>query len=173
MTASVVPLVIPKGVELFDVDGIPVTLGDMPGSLFPATAWDTPSPRKFDPDLARHNGVSVSEEEFRDVVARATRGSTMSWYDWMEARHTCPKCAWAGLGRVTKIGDTFNDGSERHCPECDHYFGFVAYPLITESLTDPRAPRGDRLFAEVVMQAVAEIKAEQAIARAALTRPAK
>jgi hypothetical protein len=40
MTASVV-LVIPKGVELFDVDGIPVTIGNVPGSPFSATAWDT------------------------------------------------------------------------------------------------------------------------------------
>ena len=168
MTASVV-LVIPKGVELFDVDGIPVTIGNVPGSPFSATAWDTPSPREFDPDSALHSGVSVSEAEFRDVVARATRGSTMSWYDWMGAQHMCPKCARAGLGRDTKIGDTFNDGSERHCPNCDHYFGFVAYPLISESLTDPRAPEADRLIAEVIMQGVAELKAAEAIARAALS----
>jgi hypothetical protein len=167
MTASVVPLLIAKGVELFDVGGIPVTLGTMPGSPFSATAWDTPSPREFDPDWARRHGVSVSEAEFRDVVARATRGSTMNWYDWMEASHTCPKCDWSGTGRDTKIGDTFNDGSERHCPKCNHYFSFVSYPLISESLTDPRAPEDDRLFAEVVMQGVAELKAAEAIARAA------
>jgi hypothetical protein len=92
----------------------------------------------------------------------------MSWYDYMEAPRTCPKCAWAGFGRDTKMGETFNDGSERHCPQCDHYFGYVAYPLISESLTDPRADNDDRLFAEVVMQGVAQIKAAEAIARAAL-----
>jgi hypothetical protein len=63
----------------------------------------------------------------------------------------------------------FQRWSERHCPNCEHYFSFVAYPSISESLTDPRAPEEDRLFAEVVMQAVAELKADEAIARAGLS----
>jgi len=72
-------------------------------------------------------------------------------YDWMNATHTCERCGWMGLGSEASIGETFNDGAEYHCPKCNHYFGYVSYPLLTESLTDPRAPETDRKFAEIVM----------------------
>jgi hypothetical protein len=55
-------------------------------------------------------------------------GGRMNHDDWMEETRACPKCGWAGTGRETTMGDSFNDGSERHCPKCFHYFGYVAYP---------------------------------------------
>ena len=73
-----------------------------------------------------------------------------SCYDWMNASQACPDCKWEGLGKQTKIGEGFNDGAERHCPRCFHYLGYVAYPLISEALTDPRASRADRLQAEII-----------------------
>jgi len=97
----------------------------------------------------------------------------LSWYDFMENPRTCPTCAWTGPGSETTMGDAFHDGSERHCPKCGHYFGYWVYPLISESLTDPRAPGEDCLFAEVVMERVAEIHAAEAIAKAARGGPPK
>ena len=65
------------------------------------------------------------------------------------------------------MGDSFNDGSERHCPKCFHYFGYVAYPLLRENLTDPMADPLDRLAAEVVFRRSAKQIADEAIAMAA------
>ena len=94
-------------------------------------------------------------------------------YDWMEAARTCPKCGWTGTGRETKTGEAFHEGSERHCPKCWHYFGFVVYPTIDENLTDPRADPIDRLAAQVVRQRVriATLKAQRA-ATAAIAKAA-
>jgi hypothetical protein len=71
------------------------------------------------------------------------------FYDWKNAKQTCPECNWVGLGHDAKMGDSFADGAEYHCPTCDYRFGFLAYPLLSESLTDPRAPPGDKLFAQI------------------------
>ena len=79
---------------------------------------------------------------------------TSGYYDWVNAQQTCPKCGWVGLGGETATGEGFNEGSERHCPDCDHYFGFLAYPLLEESLTDPRAPESDRKFAKIAMRGI-------------------
>jgi hypothetical protein len=37
------------------------------------------------------------------------------------------------------MGDSFDAGAEYHCPCCDRYFGFRAYPTFDEVRTDPRA----------------------------------
>lgn len=72
------------------------------------------------------------------------------YYDWMNGKQSCTECGWTGQGSETALGEGFNDGGEYHCPECDHYFGFHAYPLLEESLADPRAPKSDKKFAEIV-----------------------
>lgn len=53
-----------------------------------------------------------------------------------------------------EIGEAFNDGTEYRCPKCEHYFKYVAYPLLRDSLTDPRATLADRLFAKRVLRNV-------------------
>ena len=73
-------------------------------------------------------------------------------YDWKGATHTCSGCGWVGLGSEAAVGETFADGAEYHCPKCKHYFGYVSFPLLSESLTDPRAPETDRLFAEIALR---------------------
>ena len=75
-------------------------------------------------------------------------------YDWKSGTQTCTQCGWAGLGSETEIGDTFADGADYHCPKCNYRFGYIAYPLLSDSLTDPRAPDTDRMFAEIVMRDV-------------------
>lgn len=79
---------------------------------------------------------------------------SISHYDWKNGRQTCPACGWSGLGEEAEMGESFEDGAEYHCPRCDHYFCYVPYPLLSESLEDPQAPETDRLFAEVAMQQV-------------------
>lgn len=65
----------PAGTEFLDVDGIPVSLGNVPGSPYWATAWDGKPPRAFDLNSARRKGVAVSETQFRiSVSALATTG---------------------------------------------------------------------------------------------------
>ena len=69
-------------------------------------------------------------------------------YDWQQGRQVCPRCGWAGLGSEAELGETFRDGAEYHCPKCERKFGFVELPLLTESISDARAPTSDRAFAE-------------------------
>jgi hypothetical protein len=76
----------------------------------------------------------------------------MSFYDFKNSPQTCDKCGWTGLGTEAALGDTFAEGAEYHCPKCYEYFGFQAYPTLEEATTDPRAPRSDRLFAEIVIR---------------------
>ncbi len=75
-------------------------------------------------------------------------------YDWKNSAQTCPSCGWTGLGSLADIGETFRDGAEYHCPKCNHRFGFIAYPLLKESISDPRAPQSDRQFAELALRGV-------------------
>jgi len=77
-------------------------------------------------------------------------------YDWKSATHACEGCGWVGLGTDAVVGETFDHGAEYHCPRCDGYFGFVPYPLLTESLNDPRAPDSDRVFAEIALRRAKE-----------------
>lgn len=75
-----------------------------------------------------------------------------SYYDWTHDTQNCPNCDWKGTGSEARLGESFDSGAEYHCPKCDHYFRYVAYPLIEEALNDPRAPDGDRLLAEIAKQ---------------------
>lgn len=50
--------------EFFDVEGIPVSLGNLPGVEISSAAWDVIPPRVFDPVSARRNGMPESVEDF-------------------------------------------------------------------------------------------------------------
>lgn len=43
--------------------------------------------------------------------------------------------------------ESFSEGAEYECPRCGGYFGFRAYPLLSEVQADPRADPADRLAA--------------------------
>jgi hypothetical protein len=77
-----------------------------------------------------------------------------NYYDWANSEQTCRDCGWKGRGDAATIRESFNDGVEYECPKCGTYFRFVAFPLLHESLTDPRASAEDRKFAEIVMRRV-------------------
>lgn len=74
----------------------------------------------------------------------------MSYYNFMHSIQDCRDCHWSGPGSDATIGEWFREGAEYHCPECDHYFGFVMFPTTAEMKTDPRASRGDRTQAVLV-----------------------
>jgi hypothetical protein len=63
-----VPEMFPAGVTLLDVEGVPVSLGNVPGVEPSSAAWDRDPPRVFDPGSAMRNGAPVSVEEFRALV---------------------------------------------------------------------------------------------------------
>ncbi len=63
-----VPATFSPGVKLLDVEGVPVTLGNVPGVEPSSAAWDRDPPRVFDPGSAMRNGAPVSVEEFRALV---------------------------------------------------------------------------------------------------------
>jgi len=75
----------------------------------------------------------------------------MSYYDWILCEHTCKKCGWRGIGKETNIRESFSEGSERECPKCGNYFGYIAYPLIDETLDDPRADPADKKIAQLIV----------------------
>lgn len=56
-------------VELFDVEGIPVSLGNVPGVEISSAAWDTVPPRVFDPVSARRNGTPISMSAFLALLS--------------------------------------------------------------------------------------------------------
>lgn len=76
----------------------------------------------------------------------------VSHYDWKSGRQRCGACGWTGLGGEAQIGEGFRDGAEYHCPACGERFGFVPYPQLCDSITDPRAPTSDKGFAEVALR---------------------
>lgn len=55
--------------EFFDVEGIPVSLGNMPGPVPVCAAWDKVPPRPFDPVSARRNGAPVPMSEFLPLLS--------------------------------------------------------------------------------------------------------
>lgn len=65
-------------VELFDVEGIPVSLGNVPGVPISAAAWDVDPPRPFDPESARRNGAPLygpsGLAEFQRLIVSARAG---------------------------------------------------------------------------------------------------
>jgi len=63
--------------EFFDVEGIPVSLGNVNGAPSYCSAWDKEPPRPFNPDSARRNGAPVSREKFLELV-RELKGQESS-----------------------------------------------------------------------------------------------
>lgn len=59
----------PRMPEFFDVEGIPVSLGNMPGDIPSCAAWDVTPPRPFDPGSARRNGTPISMSEFLPLLS--------------------------------------------------------------------------------------------------------
>jgi hypothetical protein len=77
-----------------------------------------------------------------------------NWYDWYEGALTCDACGWQGHGRNTAMRESFNDGAEYECPRCAAYFGYHAWPLISEVKSDPRANPLDRALIERAMKSM-------------------
>lgn len=63
----------PPRVECFDVEGIPVSLGNVPGCPYSSAAWDAAAPRVFDPVSARRNGAPITWAQFRAMVEQLRR----------------------------------------------------------------------------------------------------
>lgn len=63
------PTVKNRAIEFFDVEGVPVSLGNVPGVGLSCAAWDVAPPRVFDPDSARRNGAPVSMSEFLPMLS--------------------------------------------------------------------------------------------------------
>ncbi|MBV5337870.1 MAG: hypothetical protein J0653_08110 [Deltaproteobacteria bacterium] len=63
--------------EFYDVEGIPVTLGNIPGVGKYSAAWDEVPPRVFDPGSTRRNGAPVSVEVFVSLLEPDVR----AWAD--------------------------------------------------------------------------------------------
>ena len=73
-------VIFPRHVQLFDVDGIPVSLGRMPGLRIGSAAWDTDPPREFDASSARSNGKIITPAAFLNLVtsARQKKSATIN-----------------------------------------------------------------------------------------------
>ena len=54
--------------EFFDVEGIPVTLGNVVGLKISCAAWDVDPPRQFSSDSTRRNGAPITEKEFIRMI---------------------------------------------------------------------------------------------------------
>jgi hypothetical protein len=61
--------------EFLDVEGVPVSLGTLPGAGGYCRAWDRLPPRPFDASSASRNGRLVSEDEFWGMVRAAVLAS--------------------------------------------------------------------------------------------------
>ena len=68
MQSVPIPVSFPDDVELLDVEGIPVSLGNVPGLGISSAAWDTDPPRIFPPDSAHRNGGPISAGAFKAWV---------------------------------------------------------------------------------------------------------
>lgn len=66
--------------------------------------------------------------------------STPHYYDFVASMVECPNCKWIGPGKRTVSGECFDTGVEKHCPVCDHYFGFVRFPMSHEMKSRTPAP---------------------------------
>lgn len=71
----------------------------------------------------------------------------MRYYEWLNSRVQCPHCGWCGLGQETTTGEIFDDGVDKHCPTCEHRFGYLGHPTPGEMRSDPRATDADRMIA--------------------------
>jgi hypothetical protein len=62
--------------RFFNVDGIPVSLGNCDSEDVPAcAAWDVSPPRRFDADSARRYGAQISLQRFHSMVADVFAGA--------------------------------------------------------------------------------------------------
>ena len=102
--------------------------------------------------------LAKNDEKQEPLKAQAASTCTSAHYDWKNGQQTCPMCKWTGAGSETEIGETFRDGADYHCPKCSYRFGYISFPLLSESLSDPRAPDADRIFAEIAMREVKDGK---------------
>jgi hypothetical protein len=60
----------------FNVDGIPVSLGNCDSDEVPAcAAWDVSPPRRFDADSARRYGAPISLRRFQAMVTDVFAGA--------------------------------------------------------------------------------------------------
>jgi hypothetical protein len=95
---------------------------------------------------ARADGTAGSDPDaVPEAVEAINRGN---YYDWQEGTVRCAECGWSGKGSDATVRESFDDGTEYECPQCGLYFGFCAYPLMSEVQTDPRADPADRLAAD-------------------------
>ncbi len=60
----------------FNVDGVPVSLGNCDSDEVPAcAAWDVSPPRKFDAESARRYGAPISLRRFHAMVTDVFAGA--------------------------------------------------------------------------------------------------
>lgn len=69
-----------KDAEFFDVEGIPVSLGEPSAGLYSA-AWDVVPPRDFNPESARRNGAPIPADEFARMVVVAMFSPRAEFFD--------------------------------------------------------------------------------------------
>jgi hypothetical protein len=60
--------------------------------------------------------------------------------EFVRATHSCSYCRWSGLGADMKSGLWFNDGVEKHCPQCGEKIAFVKWSVTEADDADPRRP---------------------------------
>jgi hypothetical protein len=64
------------GSLFFNVDGVPVSLGNCDSDEVPAcAAWDVSPPRRFDPESARCYGAQISLRRFHSMVTDVFAGA--------------------------------------------------------------------------------------------------
>jgi hypothetical protein len=56
----------------------------------------------------------------------------MSYMQFITSTIECPQCKWVGSGAKMVMGESFEDGADKHCPVCDWRYGFVAWPMSHE-----------------------------------------
>jgi hypothetical protein len=49
--------------------------------------------------------------------------------DFARATQSCKKCGWTGLGSAMSSGESFGDGVDKHCPQCEERWGFVQWSV--------------------------------------------
>jgi hypothetical protein len=96
--------------------------------------------------------LAKNDEKQEPTKTQAESTSASAHYDWKTGQQTCPMCKWTAVRSQAEIGETFRDGADYHCPKCSYRFGFIPFPLLSESLSDPRAPEADRIFAEIALR---------------------
>jgi hypothetical protein len=61
--------------EFYDVEGIPVSFGVcVDVGVPPCAAWDVSPPCRFDPAIARRDGIRISQARFNEMVIETFAG---------------------------------------------------------------------------------------------------